>query len=51
METGDEPHGGLDPVALPVVDASFVYPDLFRDLLLEQSQIKSLRPDVVAIGL
>lgn len=44
------PHGGLNPVALPVVDARLIHPDPLRGLLLEQSQVNPLGSEVVAIS-
>ena len=48
--SGNKPGRRLDTVTLPVVDAGFIHPDPLRGLLLEQSQVKPLSPDVVAIS-
>ena len=46
----DKPERWSNPVTLPVVDAGFIHPDLLRDLLLEQSQVKALGSEMVTIG-
>lgn len=50
MYSRNEPHCWLNPITLPIVDAGFIYPDLLRDLLLKESQVKPLGSQVVAVG-
>lgn len=50
VDAGDEPHGGLNPVALPVVDAGLIHPDLLSGLLLEEAEIETFGSNVVAVG-
>ncbi len=50
MDTGNEPDGGLNSVAFPVVDARLIHPDPLRNLLLEQSEVKPPGSQVVTQG-
>jgi hypothetical protein len=50
MNTGDKPYRRLNAVILPIVDTGFICTDLLRGLLLEESQVKPLGSEVVAVA-